>query len=194
MATIPHSKKELNPDTPDGFHNETNLDLYLRYRLDSAGKPMFGYKLLSYPWDQEMLAADEAKTTQAAADPARVSWSEYLYREDFVQQLDIEIDSHTTITVECDSGSDLFWSLLRNAVMTEDDRQEYYGDLRYRLGGRWKKSPPADIGECRAIRFKAKHAPHPPKIHKFSYNVRYRDAGRDLVDFEIDPDIKNPSL
>jgi hypothetical protein len=183
MATA-NSNWELNGDTPSGFNQKDTLHLELQYKLDDKGEPEFSYRLTRAP---------SVKHLNKERDQA--GWSSFMSKQGLESQLDIYIYEHTTITVSLVGNKPFYWSLLRSAVKTRDDLSHLYGDLRYREDGSWKKKDPGDVGFSTAIRFKAKRLPGAAtENHKFSYNVRYEDEDENLQDFDIDPDIKNPSV
>jgi hypothetical protein len=181
------SREELAPDEPSGFQQEHCLSLFLRYGgLNEEGEPTFRYF-------QEAIPADAVPPSKSGRD--QTQWSPNLTKEELRAELHIFIKKDTLVTVHTDSGNDLFWSLESSAVKTREPRRGLYGQLRYWHPTGWKKRAQLD-GDflCRKIQFKAqrRHG-NVEQSDKFSYNVRYRRDGA-LVEFEIDPDIRNPSV
>lgn len=171
---------ELAPEAPPGTGMELpTLRYFLSYTLDSNGDPVF----------------------EAIEDPrpAASLWGKFLALVHPGRHLDIGIARNTFVEVETDGAVDLYWSDEASAVMTLRDRRKWYGELRYWDGSDWKiRSELAPDFKCRRIRFRAKRRPRFLGIFThydaFSYNVRYLGPRGDLVEYEIDPDIKNPSM
>jgi hypothetical protein len=122
--------------------------------------------------------------------------------EKYFQDLDIGIRrgaGKVLVTVETvDNGEfkDLYWhqdpgnNPRVEAVMTEENQEIYYGDLRYSKDGQnWSKT--ISVEPCRFIQFKAKEKAGNQANHKFSYNVRLPRISGYL---EVDPDIQNPKV
>jgi hypothetical protein len=111
------------------------------------------------------------------------------------RSLNIKMKRNKDMFVTVNAVGDLFWSTDWSAVMTVDDRTEYYGELEYLEGDVWIPRSSVKPGNpYSSIRFKAKST-HFFFQHSyaFSYNVRYGPS-RASTEYEIDPDIKNPSM
>ena len=80
------------------------------------------------------------------------------------------------------------------AVMTEEKRDDLYGELLYSSNGsEWYPEIPTT--PCRFIQFKAlERNATQTKKDKFSYNVWIPDIDGQTVHLEIDPDIQNPKV
>ena len=181
-----NSKEELNGNTPPNFkHGKDRIDLYLRYELGSHDPPRFSYRLTSSAGEKATLAPDGRDQSQ---------WSKYMTREELVADLNIYIYDHSLIFVSVDSGDDLLWSATHNAIKTLHPQRHLYGYLRYRDGDKWKRRTSFDSNLCKDILFRATYnAKANEENHKFSYFVRYR-YGNEMIEYEIDPDIRNPTL
>jgi hypothetical protein len=183
MATLLHSKNKLKGDSPSGFVPRRYICLALQYAVND-GDYLFSYKKVS-GYEQDALR--QAMVAE--------SWSDYRPWAEIKPDIDIELKEDSLVQVDT-VGPDLSWSLTRDAVMTEDDHSALYGELRYFDGDRWSKREAFEGPTCSRIRFKAKLNPGGSQQtrHKFSYNVLLRDRNGVLVEHEIDPDIKNPSV
>ena len=181
------SRHELGANEPEGFSDTPHeIDLQLSYKIDRFGQPEFRHRITRN--------SRERSLSRSGNDQSE--WSEFFDREDFVRDLDIKLEGDTIVTVETvveNSAQAFFWSRERSAIKTKRDRSDLFGELRYLVGEEWKPMNEVDPGKCRKIRFKAKYATGNPRYHKFSYNVRFRDTDNAMTDYEIDPDIKNPS-
>lgn len=185
MATLLHSPHRVRPDEPNQFRERRQVWLQLQYMLDANDEPKFSYRIETGRPEEENLLP--GRVEQAA-------WSAFMKREDLVADLDIRITKDSLVTVET-FGNGLLWSLGVDAIMTREPRTTLYGELRYWNGGQWQTREDFDQASCRRIRFKAKKsAAANEESHKFSYNVIYRTRDGNMQEFEIDPDIKNPSV
>ncbi|HEX8622029.1 MAG TPA: nucleotide synthetase [Allosphingosinicella sp.] len=186
MANPGHSPHKIKVDEPNGYRERRRIWLQLQYELDAKGEPKFSYRVAGASAEEEGLLPDKID---------RAAWSRFMPREELVATLDIGIEDDSGVTVETVSKANrvLLWSLGTDAVMTREPRTDFYGELRYWNGGQWLAREDFDESSCARIRFKAKKKAHPPENHKFSYNVIYRDRQGGDIEFEIDPDIKNPS-
>lgn len=192
MATLANrlsSANRIRDGEPSFFANEALLILQLQYRIDPDGEYDFSYR----------------KAAQSIAlgapilggGPLQAQWSPIVAKDQFDPSLDIVIEDRDTVVIVDTFGPHLSWSLINDAITTLDDGSNLYGELRYWDGSSWARREDFDPGKtCRRIRFKARFnaAAPTPESHKFSYNVRLRDPQGNLVDYEIDPDIKNPSV
>jgi hypothetical protein len=188
MATVANSLHNMTDGEPRQFASGIEVLLQLQYRINQDGEYEFSYR-------NAARAFGDARS-QLARDVERVAWSPYLSRERFVSSLDIRIMGRDTVVQVETFGPHIFWSLTRDAITTLDDHSDLYGELRYLDGDRWVKREEVDQHFCRQIRFKAKFNSTATRTesHKFSYNVLLRDRFGDIVEYEIDPDIKNPSV
>lgn len=187
MTTLLDSPYRIRDDEPSRFDGQMELVLQLQYRIDRDGN----YEFSSRSATKSAGEADGSFGRRLE----RTRWSPFLARKEFIRTLDIGIsDVDTLVQVET-FGPHLFWSLATDAITTLDDMSDLYGELRYFDGSKWVKREDFDKHLCRCIRFKAKFnaAASNGKVHKFSYNVLLRDCFGDIVEYEIDPDIKNPS-
>lgn len=186
MASTGHSPHKIKADEPNGYRERHQIWLQLQYELDAKGEPKFSYRVASASPEEEALLPDRID---------HVAWSRFMPREELVANLDIGVEDDSRVTVETVSkpGRILLWSLGTDAVMTREPRTDFYGELRYWNGGQWLRREDFDEPSCTRIRFKAKKKARPPESHKFSYNVIYRNGQGRMIEFEIDPDIKNPS-
>jgi hypothetical protein len=178
----------LRDGESDALANRKQVLLQLEYRINDAGNYEFRYRTTAKPatWDRPALA-EEAE---------RAIWTEFREKPAFGSSLDIDIAGADTIVYVETFGPHLFWSLTRDAVTTLDDGSGLYGELRYLEGDDWVKREDFKGHHCRLMRFKARFnaAGARGEAHKFSYNVLLRDRFGDMVEYEIDPDIKNPSV
>jgi hypothetical protein len=185
-ADIPH---RIRNDEPRPFAARAQVILQLQYCINQAGNYEFGYRTAGQPAE-----ADGAALAQALE---RADWHPYRERDDFTTSLDIAIPGCDTIVYVETFGPHFFWSLARDAVTTDEDLSDLYGDLLYLDGNRWVKREDFRGHFCRRIRFKARFnnvAATRTVRHKFSYNVLLRDRFGDMVEYEIDPDIQNPKV
>ena len=183
MATTGHSPHRLKHGEPNGYRERHQILLQLQYEL-ANGEPKFSYRAARATLEDERLLPDRIE---------HVAWSRFMNRQDLVADLNIGIEDDSRVTVET-VGEGLLWSLGTDAVMTQQIRTNFYGELRYWNGGQWLPREDFDQASCARMRFKAKkNGASQPERHKFSYNVIYRDDHGDMIEFEIDPDIKNPS-
>jgi hypothetical protein len=184
MASTGHSSHKIKANEPNGYREKHQIWLQLQYELDAKGEPKFAYRLAIAAPEEEALLPDRID---------HVDWSRFMLREEFVANLDIGIKDDSRVTVET-VGDGLLWSLATDAVMTRENRTNLYGELRYSDGAQLVAREDFNKAACSRIQFKAKrNGASQPQRHKFSYNVIYRDARGAMVEFEIDPDIKNPS-
>lgn len=186
MATVLDSPHRIRSDEPNGYREREQIWLQLQYRLE-GNNPKFSYR--------GAIGSAEEDDPALVEKVEQRNWSSFMTREELVADLDIAIDADSRVTVETISaggGNVLLWSLGTDAVMTREPRTDFYGELRYWNGGQFVPRQDFDEASCSRIRFKAKKKARPPANHKFSYNVIYRRQGA-MVEFEIDPDIKNPS-
>lgn len=183
MATILTSPHRLKDGEPTGFSKKIDVELQLQYRINGNGDYVWSYRSSTVTNHSEKFMAAAAEFSD---------WSEFMEQDVFETSLDIAIDGDTLIQVDT-VGAGLFWSLQKDAVMTLDDHSRTYGELRYWNGSQWEKRENFNGQSCQRIRFKALHHVHgTPTGHKFSYNVRLRNAAGVIVEHEIDPDLQNP--
>ncbi|HEX8572484.1 MAG TPA: nucleotide synthetase [Allosphingosinicella sp.] len=183
MATMTTSPYKLKDGEPTGFAKKVSVELQLQYRIDDG----------DYVWSYRSIVRD-ASSKFLAGSAEFSEWSKFMAQDVFETSLDIGIDGGDTLIQVDTVGADLFWSLHKDAVMTLDDHSPTYGELRYWNGSRWLKRENFDQPSCQRIRFKALHHAKgvPGTGHKFSYNVRLRNAAGVMVEHEIDPDLQNP--
>jgi hypothetical protein len=186
MASSASSLHKIRDGAPRHFADRVAVILQLQYRLAEGGYE-FCYRKAAY--------AAAPTTNLMARGIEQIAWSPYMTREKFVSSLDIGIPGVDTVVQVDTFGPNLFWSLTKDAVTTLEDHSDLYGELRYFDGHSWTAREDFDGKACQRIRFKAKFnaAATGAESHKFSYNVVLRDAGGKLVEYEIDPDIKNPT-
>lgn len=167
------STYELADGAPESFHPKRSKTYRLRYEGMVDGQPTF--------------------SSGVESDPVRSLWGRFLGLFAQASALDIRIKEDTLVTVE--TIGDLYWSTRRSALMTRRDRTGLYGELRYLDGDQWKRRSEIDPElKCRKIRFKARRRGFIiTHSHAFSFNVQY-PAGGGYAEYEIDPDIKNPSM
>jgi hypothetical protein len=187
-APLTGSAHRIRDGEPATFANRIQVLLQLEYRINDSGLYEFRYRTAAKPASLDRQAlADEAE---------RSDWTPFREKAHFEASLDIGIAGADTLVYVETFGPHLFWSLTRDAVTTQEDHSDLYGELRYLDGDDWVKRE--DFGQhfCRMMRFKAKlnAAGAKGESHKFSYNVLLRDRFGDMVEYEIDPDIKNPSV
>jgi hypothetical protein len=187
-ATLAGSAHKIKDGEPGSFANRIQVLLQLEYRINDAGKYEFRYRTAAKPatWDQKALSREVEQ----------VKWKPFLEKAAFESSLDIGIAGADTLVYVETVGSHFFWSVTRDALTTAEDHSDLYGELRYLDGDEWVKREDFDKHFCRLMRFKAKFnaAGAKGESHKFSYNVLLRDRFGDMVEYEIDPDIKNPSV
>lgn len=192
MATLAPrlaSAHRIRDGEPSFFANEALLILQLQYRIGSDGEYEFSYR-----------RAEQSIALGApilGGGPLQAQWSPFVAKDRLERSLDIVIEDRDTVVIVDTFGPHLSWSLVNDAITTLEDGSNLYGELRYWDGGSWARREDFATGKtCRRIRFKARfNASAPaPENHKFSYNVVLRDPLGDMVEYEIDPDIKNPSV
>jgi hypothetical protein len=191
MATLAISAGGLHrirDDEPRFFANRVQVVLQLQYRINASGNYEFCYRTAAQP--------ATANPTALAQELERVPWHPYKEQVEFERSLDIAIPGYDTLVYVETFGPHLFWSVTRDAVTTQEDHSDLYGELRYFDGSDWVRREDFRKPFCRRIRFKAKFnsAATQRESHKFSYNVLLRDRFGDMVEYEIDPDIQNPSV
>lgn len=188
LATRATGAHKIRDGEPRYFANEALLILQLQYRINDDGEYEFSYR--------------KAEQSVALGAPlpggrlAKVEWSPFQPREPIEPSLDIVIEDRDTIVIVDTFGPHLSWSLSTDALTTLEDRSNLYGELRYWDGSDWTRREDFERRKtCERIRFKARFnaAATTSENHKFSYNVRLLDPQGQTVEYEIDPDIKNPS-
>lgn len=197
MATLATSFRAIGPDAPglrmDREDNASGLagSAYLTFQLQHA-RSAFGEDTFSYR-QADRSATPAANVVDAAIQS--LAWSLYQLRYQFTTCLDIPINRRDTLVEVETVGDDLSWSLTEDAVTTLENHSDLYGELLYWNGSSWLKREDFDKPSCRRIRFRAKLNEDAAKAaHKFSYHVLLRNEEGQLVEYEIDPDIKNPSV
>jgi hypothetical protein len=185
-ASISH---RIRNDEPRPFAAKAQVILQLQYRINQAGNYEFCYRT-----GGQSAEADGAALARAL-EAAR--WEPYQEQREFEKSLDIAIPGQDTLVYVDTFGPHLFWSLTYDAITTEEDHSDLYGELLYLDGSRWVKREDFRGHFCRRIRFKARFntvATTTTVRHKFSYNVLLHNSLGRLVEYEIDPEIQNPKV
>jgi hypothetical protein len=188
------AKHPIHRQEPVNFNGREIILLMLRYR--HAQDPHiyeFSYKIFGEKPD----AAHE-KIDQKAQG---VGWSKFMNIVDLKKDLDIRVKEDSIVVVDtedesADKSLNMVWQTAHDAIMTVGDWSHLYGELRYWDSVQKRFVPRTELmaNECRRIRFKAKKGTGPQVGHQFSYFVRLRDKQGKMTDYEIDPDIRNPSV
>jgi hypothetical protein len=199
MATSPN---KLHPDEPAGFVHKYNVFIQIKYSY--AFNPESGKDEYIFEY-QLQKRIPEAFAAFSSPDPEVIGWRTITETE----PIDIMIkDGDCVVYIETIANEpngafpDLYWSIVKDAIMTLEDKTSLYGDLKYSDGTYpfqeiedYKQSHPG-ASTCRLISFKAKLGPDyaepEKKKHKFSYNFYLRNSSG-MAEHEEDPDIKNPS-
>jgi hypothetical protein len=181
MVMTGHSLRE---EAPAGFQPDFDTAMELTYQIVD-GQPVFSYR-------KAAVEAPDAHLLQQRLGQAR--WSPLMRREEFVANLDISIAGNCRVFLFADVNRPISWSLQTDAIVTQEDLQDLYYDLRYWSGQNAVKRPDFRGELCKKISFLAKLNTDPTdrRSQKFSYFVRIRDAAGLMVEHEIDPDIRNP--
>jgi hypothetical protein len=179
------SPHELGQEPPEGFSYQNTLGFFLRYDIDrNNAEVTFSYRLDPQP----------AKESFSRSGRDQREWSRFLRKDDLVRDLVIELDANTLIIMQTETirpHQKFYWSRSRSAIKTRGRHPDLYFHLLYRQeNNEWTR---ANDGKRTAIQFKAMKLDPPRRSHKFSCNVRFLDTDHYIEDFEIDPDIKNPS-
>jgi hypothetical protein len=128
-----------------------------------------------------------------------LEWAGPIPKSQVYEALNLYMWADTVFDVKTVPHADhpLSWSVTKDAVMTVANYTALYGELRYEnAGGQWLKFDELDpTATYTHIIFKAKfNRPSARKRHKFSYNVLLKNDQNQIIDFEIDPDIRNPPV
>lgn len=198
----PSSKYKLKRNKPTGFTEEgkKKILLHLRHRI-------VGRNLDQYEFDYRTGWALFDASGQLENDVSNKEWipffsgtesssSNQRADDEQFERLDIHIYQRDAV-VEMVTFGELFWSREQHAIQTKISREDFYGYLRYTYdGANWLYFDDYMNNEelCRRVIFKAKVNPDfGNRNHKFSFFVKLKKANDDLLEYEIDPDIKNPS-
>lgn len=191
MATG-QSGKHIGKDPPNGFKHKETLFLELQYDIRKDGNYVFRYR---------KMVVSQAKESLAGLNLEDLQWSGPIARAEIHEVLNIDIWADTVVditAITASSNRPLFWSYHkdREAVMTVDDHSTLYGELLYEtVPGTWKKADQIGANvDIVHIKYKAKYKRSNKDRHKFSYNVRLMDQSGKMIDYEIDPDIRNPPV
>lgn len=184
-ASISH---RIRDGEPRSFAAKAEVVLQLQYQINASGNYEFCYRTAA----RAMTPNSAALAQQLEGAP----WKPYQETAEFERSLDIAIPGYDTLVYVETFGPHLFWSLTRDAVTTLEDHSDLYGELRYLDGNTWVEREEFQNRFCRQIRFKAKFnsAATSGERHKFSYNVLLRNGFKNMVEYEIDPDIQNPKV
>lgn len=193
MASAASSLEELNAKEPDDFDAEDLIFVGLRYTIEN-GEYKFSDAVIRSPINEEAAFRQKIQNREA-------SYSEYKPRRQFLAELDISIKRDSIVFVAMDQDNTFVWSQDVDAIKTLHSHRRLYGDLRYYKPKTedkpedWQKRQTYDLPFCHMIRFKAKRKKGTKEErHKFSYNVRLKNNNEHMEEYEIDPDIKNPSV
>jgi hypothetical protein len=186
MATMLMAGHSLSDEAPVGFQPKFDTALEMTYRIID-GVPQFSYRTAAAP-------VREAQLLQQAL--ARAAWKPFRTRDDFIANLDIEISDDCRVFLFADTNLPISWSLKTDAIVTKENLQDLYYELRYWNGQNPLRRRDFPGDHCKKISFLAKLNTDrsDERSQKFSYFVRIRDAAGLMVEHEIDPDIKNPSV
>lgn len=188
----------LHPNPPNGYQRRYTVYLQIKYLIDANDEYQFEYQFERRIPDEH--AGFFVQTVE------RSNWTSLILPGGV---MDIPIkDGDTFVVIETMPSPgfpDIYWSIENEGIMTRENRQILYGDLKYGDGTTWqeladyRQSHPGP-STCRWISFKAKLDPNPhPDVnspnrkHKFSYFFYLRDPQGAMKELEVDPDIKNPS-
>lgn len=194
MATPPPppSLYELNPGEPIDFVREFKTWIQIQYEFDDQGEYVFSYRSDTTMIDDESLLL--------GLTSSRNDWTPFWRAGSVIEPIDINIKHGDTLvaieTLDSSPNCKLYWSLNYEALKTREDRSLLYGELKYKQRDGWKRRTQYTATNLpRLIRFKANlNEDDRDAVHKFSYFVKLMDSTGTLVEFEIDPDIKNPSF
>ena len=185
MADEQTSPWDINSTPPHGFVRGHQTVLKLHYLIRENGDYVFRYKAKKGRKGDLNFWQDPIDDTD---------WIIFLIGRNYVAEIDIDIsDADTTVFVEIvDEGGfeNMFWSPTTPAIRTLKYRKRLFGNLQYWAGGTWTRNRPTRP-PARRISFDARYNDriHREDKHKFSFNVLLPVLG----EFEIDPEIKNPS-
>jgi hypothetical protein len=186
MATMLMAGHSLRDDAPVGFQPKFDTALEMTYRIVD-GVPQFSYRTAAAP-------VREQQVLQQAL--ARAAWKPFRTREAFVANLDINITNDCRVFLFADINLPISWSLETDAIVTKENLQDLYYELRYWNGQKAVRRSDFRGDHCKKISFLAKFNTDDSdeRSQKFSYFVHIEDAAGLMVEHEIDPDIKNPSV
>ena len=196
----PSSRYKLKRDKPAGFVEvgKRKILLHIRHRIVGKNHDQyeFDYRTGWAPFDTSSNLESEVsgkewipffRGTESSSSDQRAD-------DEQIDRLDIHISQRDAV-VEMITFGNLFWSQEQHAIQTKISREDFYGYLRYTNDDHnWNYFDDHDHGTCRRVTFKAKlNQDYGNRNHKFSFFVRLEKANGDMLEYEIDPDIKNPS-
>lgn len=199
MPYPPSSKYKLKKDPPTGFNEAQKkfTRVELMYKVVGPNVYEFFYRSASVPF------AEAESLVRRLSDRDWILFfraseaSSLAQRQDdqSLNVLDLRVEGKDT-EIEVVTSPGLYWSRQHHAIQTKISREDFYGYLRYNDNGTWKYfddyMTPQTLS--RVVRFKAKLNPdYGNRNHKFSYFVLLTKPDDSLLEYEIDPDIKNPS-
>jgi len=185
MAQRIAGKFPLRDGPPPDWHEEAVANFELQYVMDE-GKFDYYYKQGTTP---------SAKARALVEIVPILAWSGPIPEGDVYQNLNIYIWQDTSVYIRTSASMaeyPLYWSTAEDAIKTEDNHDDLYGELLYETPeGKWvKRVDYPHNTRCSRIWFKAKHKTHAKSgHHRFSLYVV-----ADGVEREIDPDIRNPPV
>lgn len=201
MAKPPSSPYKLNDGPPQlGFEQKFRARLELQYRIDGD----------LYVFDYRSKILENGDTRSLSEEIRDIPFITFAKKgiQDGEQrgervELDLDIKNGDTlvevVTVPNEDGlhPDLYWSRIYHAVQTKISRKKFYGQLEYTDDGMTWEDFTSYHGTperlARRMRFKARLNSVAGEKHRFSFFVILKDKDNNLVEYEIDPDIKNPS-
>jgi hypothetical protein len=213
MAT---ASKSIVADTRDvpmfAFGEEYPVDwqpnsaysLELFYQCQGAVME-FSYKERFFSGAAFAVAFDDAFRSAAVGEAITAATLErelgkFVSAEVLVKELDLKVRENCTVTIRATEDQELTWRKSPEPIMTKNqDRSHLYFGLRMidANGDAHKPRYFPDDGVCKQISFGARVLPDwfPVESHPFGLHLKAMSCvvGEDLVDINIDPDIKNPS-